>query len=687
MAGNTSVILVRVLGNTRGLTRSLKKANDSLGGLQRMSSAITGALKVAAIAAVGFGAAAVGAAAAGAVALAGMAAGILGIGIAFAAQNKRVKKAFDGLKGHVVKVMRDITKPLVGPLVRGMKILRTAFDEIAPALRRIFRAGAPVVDAIFITLGNLAKPLGRMMENAFKAGVPVLLAFMGGLDNVVKGMNGFFKALGRSTGTFAEFATSLMEGVGRLLPAVGRLLAALAPIGTAILQTVLPALVDLINYLARNVGPAVQKVTAFFERHKTAAKAVGFALIGLVVTIKAVQVALAVASAAAMVFRGVALTIRAAIIVWKNAQLALNLAMMLNPIGLVIAAIVALVAIFVIAWKKSETFRRIVKKAWGGIKRATKAVWEWLKSATKKAWDFVKKVFLNFTGPGLVIKHWDKIKRVTKAVWSWLKATTKKVWNGLRSTIAKVVNGIRTFVAGGWNRLRSVTRTVWNALKSVVGGAIRAVLSTVRNVLGNVRRIVRDVWQWVSGTTRNFWRNIVDWVRYFVERLVYRVATIRNRVIRVVSGAWRWMLSAGKDLIRGLINGVVSMAGTLINKVKDVVGNAIQGAKNLLGIGSPSKLFRQYGRWVGDGLAIGLKERAGLAAKAATGLAREVADGFGAPQLALDARPALVGSSGSALGNTYNLNVTVPVGASPADTGREIVKAIEAYERRGGRRR
>ena len=48
---------------------------------------------------------------------------------------------------------------------------------------------------------------------------------------------------------------------------------------------------------------------------------------------------------------------------WTVAQGALNVVMSANPIGLVVLAVVALVAIFVVAYKKSDKFREIVDKA------------------------------------------------------------------------------------------------------------------------------------------------------------------------------------------------------------------------------------------------------------------------------------------------------------------------------------
>jgi hypothetical protein len=59
------------------------------------------------------------------------------------------------------------------------------------------------------------------------------------------------------------------------------------------------------------------------------------------------------------------------------AQKGLNFVMKMNPIAKVIAVVSLLVAGFVLAYKKSDTFRGIVDKVWAALKVA----WEWIKRA------------------------------------------------------------------------------------------------------------------------------------------------------------------------------------------------------------------------------------------------------------------------------------------------------------------
>lgn len=76
-----------------------------------------------------------------------------------------------------------------------------------------------------------------------------------------------------------------------------------------------------------------------------------------------------------------------------GAQWLLNAAMSANPIGLVVIAITALVAAFVILWKKSDSFRKFWQKLWDGIKKVGKAAIEGVAKFFSSAWDKSKKAW------------------------------------------------------------------------------------------------------------------------------------------------------------------------------------------------------------------------------------------------------------------------------------------------------
>lgn len=113
--------------------------------------------------------------------------------------------------------------------------------------------------------------------------------------------------------------------------------------------------------------------------------------------------------------------ITAATKAWAVAQWLLNLAMTANPIGLVVIGVVALIAVFVLAYKKIGWFRTGVNAVWGWIKHN---------------WPLV----LGFlTGPigmavSVILTHWDTIKNGFRDVINWIIGK----WNWLADHMPKV---------------------------------------------------------------------------------------------------------------------------------------------------------------------------------------------------------------------------------------------------------
>lgn len=126
------------------------------------------------------------------------------------------------------------------------------------------------------------------------------------------------------------------------------------------------------------VVAAMSKVADFATKHETAFKV-------LVIAAGVLATAIIVVNTAYKTYTAVSALVTAATTRQTVAQKAQNTAMRANPIGLVITAIALLVAGFVLAYKKSETFREIVnsvgavgKKALGFIVDVAKDVAGWI---------------------------------------------------------------------------------------------------------------------------------------------------------------------------------------------------------------------------------------------------------------------------------------------------------------------
>jgi hypothetical protein len=146
----------------------------------------------------------------------------------------------------------------------------------------------------------------------------------------------------------------------------------------------------------------------------------------------------------------VVLALAAALGIAAIAQWAMNSALLANPITLVILAIIALVAVLVLAWKKSETFRAVVLFVWNAVKesimmavRAIMAAISWLSSIPSKV-----------SGWFTQAKDWA-IKKLQELL-SWLSGLPGRVSravSGLFDGLPKAFRGAVNSVIGAWNNL------------------------------------------------------------------------------------------------------------------------------------------------------------------------------------------------------------------------------------------
>jgi F0F1-type ATP synthase assembly protein I len=189
-----------------------------------------------------------------------------------------------------------------------------------------------------------------------------------------------------------------------------------------------------------------------------------------------------VAAKAAMIASAIAAKAMAA------AQWLLNIALNANPIGLIVLAIIALVAIFVIAYKKSETFRTVVHGALAGIAAYVKFMWE-------HVWSPV------FSAIGGVIKWVAGI-----VTWWWRNIVTP-AFNAVvavgRWLIQQVVNSFL-----GW-------KMIFNDVKGWVTSAKDHVVKKFDDLVGFVRGLPGRVKSAASGLfdgVRDSFRNAINWI-------------------------------------------------------------------------------------------------------------------------------------------------------------------------------
>ena len=181
-------------------------------------------------------------------------------------------------------------------------------------------------------------------------------------------------------------------------------------------------------------------VVGWMEKHQTLTLVLVGALGALLGIVAAVNVAMKVAAAVQVAWA--AATKAAAV-----AQRILNVAMRANPIGLVITAVIALVALLVVLYKKNENVRRIIQAvgrfgaaAIGWIVARVSELVGWVADKAPQAFNVMKGIVLTV------------LRVITAPTRLWL------------TVISNVVGFVKDKLPGAFNAAKTVVVTAVNAM-------------------------------------------------------------------------------------------------------------------------------------------------------------------------------------------------------------------------------
>lgn len=156
---------------------------------------------------------------------------------------------------------------------------------------------------------------------------------------------------------------------------------------------------------------------------------------------------------------------------WAAAQWLLNVAMSANPIGLVIIAVAALIAVFVLLWNKSAAFRNFWIAVWNIIKNAAAAAWNWIKAKALAFWNWTSQAAAGIRNR--FVAGWNAIRAGAGKAWDWIKSKTLSFHNWITSLPGKVSSKLSRMWDGLWSGFKSVVNRIvsgWNNLSFTIGG-------------------------------------------------------------------------------------------------------------------------------------------------------------------------------------------------------------------------
>ena len=178
------------------------------------------------------------------------------------------------------------------------------------------------------------------------------------------------------------------------------------------------------------------------------------------------------------------------------------------------------------------------------------------------------------------------VPQAIQSLITWFAQLPGNIAEFLSTVIAKVAAWAANMVS---NAAQAGSQFVTNVVNFLANLPDR-VLGFLKSVITNVLNFVSQMGQQAANAAKKFANSLINGLTSIPERVA----------------------SIGSNIIQGMVNGVTGAASKLIDAVKGAVGDAIEGAKNLLGIHSPSRVFRKIGQYAMQGAALGVDDDADL---------------------------------------------------------------------------
>ena len=375
--------------------------------------------------------------------------------------------------------------------------LKTMGNAFSTLKNRVVNMGVDLGSALGPSLVQVANSIGPLIKkfsqfiqkhpqlttNILK-GVAALAAFKIGIGGLTKGFAPLFSGISKGMLIFDKFkaAGSFAEGFKTAFPTISKIGSGLKKLGQSglkvgkVLGKGLVKGVQATGKVAKIAGSGIVKGAKFVGSGTIkGAKAIGSG--AKAVGGMAVQ-------GAAKGMQLLATGAQKAIGAVKAVGVALKVAFMANPVGFIIAAIVAVVVILVVLYNKCSWFRNGVNAIFRAVGNFIKQVWQGIKPVVMAVISGIAAYIRVYVAVWKAI--FKTIGIVAKAVWNAIKVAALALWNGLKSGITAV----GSFFKSTWEGIKGAAIAVWNGIKS----AFDAVASGLKSAISGVVKFFTDKW-------------------------------------------------------------------------------------------------------------------------------------------------------------------------------------------------
>lgn len=507
------------------------------------------------------------------------------------------------------------------------------------------------IDIISKTLNNIDFPkINRALREFWQALAPFTINIGEGLlwflDNVLSPLTSW---------TISDIVPIFIKAVARSIEFLNSVISAFAPFGKWLFDKFLAPLArwtgGVITNVLEGIVEALKKVSDWCKEHKSTVETMAATIGSFLAAWGIVKVASIIYGIVTALYAFVTAGTTAGVV---GSTLGMIITTLTSPFALVVAAIGALIFIGYELWKNWDTIINYLSELWQGFCDFVGGICESIGAFFVGLWTGVVETFQSLYNSILAI--FSGIGDWFNGVWNNVKTIFTNAWNAiftfLSNIITKIYNwiserftAVKDFISNIWNGIKDVISTIagaiWEGIKSVFTG----IYNTVRDVFNSVKSFASSIWEGIKSTVvsiaSNMWSSvkgkvtdIYNAVSEWFGKIPSKVSELWDKAVRAITSID--LYSIGRNVIWGLISGIGSMGRAVWEKAKSIAKSIGDSIKSFFGINSPSKLTTSFGRFIGQGLYLGLDKEETNVFNSAKGLNNSVLKGLNNSDISVD---------------------------------------------------
>ena len=427
----------------------------------------------------------------------------------------------------------------------------STINTLLPAMNNLLaqQKGVNATEQDAVNIGNL---MGKVMQGQTGALKRVGISFTEAQEQILK-----YGTEEEKAAVLAEVITSNVGNMNQTLadtPAgkMKQLSNSMGDIKESIGSALAPVIADLSVWISEKLVPAFEKAISIFKANPVFAK-------------------IAVAIAGILAVGGPLLMFLGSIMMVAPAIGAAFTALM-GPIGIIIAAVAAVIAIGIALYKN-----------WDKVKAKTTAAWKAIKSAVSEAVEKVKTVITTVFNAIKTVIQTALTAYVTmvKARFQLIKTTITTIINAIKTVITTVFNAIKTVIQTALTAYVTLVQLQFNAIKTVITTVINAVKTVITTVFNAIKTVIQTALVAYVTLIRTQFTIIKTTITTIITAVKTTITTVFNAIkttIGVIFGAIKNTATTMWNSIKAAITTPIDQAKNSVSKIVDAIKVKVSGA-------------------------------------------------------------------------------------------------------------